>query len=743
MRKRYVFIILVMIVTVLVSVPTNFKTKVYASSPVDTLNYVSLGDSIAEGYGLSGFSSKGETDFVADSYAYLFKDKLEEEYANVNAISYAKSGDDTSNFLAKLNNTAVKNKIANADIITICIGANDILLPAIDNLFDFVLYDDDITPALDQGLSNFSTNFVTILNKLNQINPTAKKIFTNVYNPFREFMFAQNDLILDLSFIQYTIPASKFQEIGKIAEDYIAGSSNGEVVGLNQRMKGFIEGIDAISGQGVSVNNNNCYYLDSKQIFDAYTGNQRLVNADILDYDTLDVTFSNMESVVSSHIDPHPTVLGHEYLYGAFADYFDNNFLLIDFDFNGGLLNGVSNDIQLVKTGVKLIEPTTLPTKTGYRCSGWSYMYGGQPMDWNFNSTINSDMTISAKWTRQFVVSFDSAGGTSVSAQTVDTGSKVIKPQDPQKTGSTDVFAGWYYYNAQNQLVAWDFNNDIVTGNVTLVALWTELFVVSFNSSGGTSINEQSLSEGSKVTKPQDPQKSGSSDIFVGWYYYNNSNQLVLWDFESNVVTKSLTLIAKWVNSVCLDSNLLMQVINDIQSVEFSIDIEADIQWYVNNVLQAGQTEKTFVFTPEEVGEYNVYCTADGTQTMTHTVVVQYLLPTSIIVDSSSVSKNTYNFSVQNGNYIDASKCVWYAKVDQSDESEVIGTGISIEKRFDKNCSVFAVYDNQIISNYITIEVPISQGNDLTVFCIIMGVIILFVTLILFFTRIKYKSVMY
>jgi len=71
-----------------------------------------------------------------------------------------------------------------------------------------------------------------------------------------------------------------------------------------------------------------------------------------------------------------------------------------------------------------------------------------------------------------FTVDFDSNGGSPVESQTVDFGGKLTKPADPTKEGHT--FAGWYIDNETFENT-WDFENDIVTGDMTLYAKWTEL----------------------------------------------------------------------------------------------------------------------------------------------------------------------------------------------------------------------------------------------------------------------------
>ena len=67
------------------------------------------------------------------------------------------------------------------------------------------------------------------------------------------------------------------------------------------------------------------------------------------------------------------------------------------------------------------------------------------------------------------VVSFDSNGGSQVAQVTADYNNKLTRPADP--TWAEHTFLGWYKDPALTQ--PWDFDNDVVTGNITLYAKWS------------------------------------------------------------------------------------------------------------------------------------------------------------------------------------------------------------------------------------------------------------------------------
>ena len=105
--------------------------------------------------------------------------------------------------------------------------------------------------------------------------------------------------------------------------------------------------------------------------------------------------------------------------------------------------------------------------------------------------------------------------------------------------------------------------------NITLLT-----FTVTFDSNGGSIVDNQIISENSKILKPIDPKKvwdnSGLYEgipyyNFIGWFY--NS---IEWDFNTPV-TEDIILIANWSStstSVILtgDNNILTESINYINS---------------------------------------------------------------------------------------------------------------------------------------------------------------------------------
>ncbi len=132
-----------------------------------------------------------------------------------------------------------------------------------------------------------------------------------------------------------------------------------------------------------------------------------------------------------------------------------------------------------------------------------------------------------------YVISFDSAGGSAVQDRAIESGSVILEPEAPTRTGY--IFLGWY-----NGETEWKFESDTVKYNITLTAKWERIdHTVTFNSDGGTAVAEQIVEEGLKAKEPAAPTKANYA--FDGWY-----NGETKWNFETDTVTADVTLTAKW-----------------------------------------------------------------------------------------------------------------------------------------------------------------------------------------------------
>ncbi len=138
----------------------------------------------------------------------------------------------------------------------------------------------------------------------------------------------------------------------------------------------------------------------------------------------------------------------------------------VSFNTNGG--TAVSTTIA--EEG-KIISETTIPSKTGFTFEGW-YKEAGLINKWNFTTDkVTSNITLYAKWVvKTYRVSFNTNGGTVISAKIVEEGKTITEPSASTNLGS--IVEGWY--KEKELTTKWNFATDTVLGDITLFAKWKE-----------------------------------------------------------------------------------------------------------------------------------------------------------------------------------------------------------------------------------------------------------------------------
>ena len=207
--------------------------------------YVSLGDSIAVGHRINsrweidygwdaqyGVGGRTETVLIPGCYTELIhRDLLRTKKCVVNTTTFAKSGDRVDDLIEKLGHGKVQQTIAQADYVTLCIGANDVLEPALSHLQDYIWYGDidELNRIVDNNLAVLAddsnpNSYTALFNKLSAINPNAKYVFTTIYNPYKYLYLEEGrngffKPLLDL------IP-SMYIDVDKMIEDAFLGGKD-------------------------------------------------------------------------------------------------------------------------------------------------------------------------------------------------------------------------------------------------------------------------------------------------------------------------------------------------------------------------------------------------------------------------------------------------------------------------------------------------------------------------------------
>ena len=143
------------------------------SAPVKpVLNYVALGDSLAAGFLNSGT--------IGNGYPVFIKQELEEKagYA-VQLINEGVGGYTTTDVLNQLDEEKVKEAIGQAGLITLDIGANDILRKVGTNPD---VNDPETVAKVVQTIPVIKANVQQILQKIKTLNPDAPIYLMGYYN---------------------------------------------------------------------------------------------------------------------------------------------------------------------------------------------------------------------------------------------------------------------------------------------------------------------------------------------------------------------------------------------------------------------------------------------------------------------------------------------------------------------------------------------------------------------------------
>lgn len=212
----------------------------------------------------------------------------------------------------------------------------------------------------------------------------------------------------------------------------------------------------------------------------------------------------------------------------------------VSFDSQGGS----SLSPVTVPEGSKIAKPSD-PEKEGETFLGW-YKEKTYTTIWDFDKdVVTQNLSLYARWAKPeqhvYTVSFETNGGSEVAPLKVLEGDKLVKPTDPTKTDYS--FLGWYTDAALTEL--WQFDTNVVKEDITLYARWSnpgeKVYTVSFDTDGGSLVEDTSVVDKEKVSKPADPTKL--SFKFEGWY--SDLEKTQAYDFDSPV-TADITLYAKW-----------------------------------------------------------------------------------------------------------------------------------------------------------------------------------------------------
>ncbi|MBR6530574.1 MAG: InlB B-repeat-containing protein, partial [Clostridia bacterium] len=261
-------------------------------------------------------------------------------------------------------------------------------------------------------------------------------------------------------------------------------------------------------------------------------------------------------------------------------------------------------------TAASFTKPTD-PTKIGYTFDKWTL----NGADFAFTALVTESITLKANFNiNKYTVSFDSNGGSAVESQEVEYGKTANVPTPPP------VQSGYYFEAWLLDGVKFDFSTPI-TEPIVLTAKWSSNPSVSFDSNGGSAVEDKTVIYGEPVAEPAVPTRTGYR--FLGWYIGD-----VQYDFSTSVTT-SITLTAKW-EALYYSINFNVQGNGWVDNLDglYAYNNQVTLNAYANEGSYFVEWQKNGVFFSDDA---SVEIVVDGEATFT-AVFTKYIYNISVDV---------------------------------------------------------------------------------------------------------------
>ena len=198
--------------------------------------------------------------------------------------------------------------------------------------------------------------------------------------------------------------------------------------------------------------------------------------------------------------------------------------------------------------GEKVVRPAT-PAKesTGEKSYYFDkFVIKGTDIEWNFaKDTVEGAVELEILFkesTNKYLVSFDN-----IRFEEYAYGEKINRPEDPEK--DPDLLNEYMFEGWECDGKVWDFDNDVVTGNMTLTSVFgstDRTYEIKFVSNG-EEVDSQEVKIGRKIEKPVGTPVKASTKTktytFIGWF--NGAEE---WNFD-NLLAGPVTLTAHFAES--------------------------------------------------------------------------------------------------------------------------------------------------------------------------------------------------
>ena len=188
----------------------------------------------------------------------------------------------------------------------------------------------------------------------------------------------------------------------------------------------------------------------------------------------------------------------------------------------------------------KEVELPVDTTKAGYKFNGWMDNQGRIVAN---TISVSENTALKASWisidAETITVTFDSDGGTKVGDLKVIKGETLKLPAAPTKSGY--IFRVWM---DQNETPVYD--RALLAESTTLTAFWdnasTDTFRITFDSNGGSKVDDIFVVKGETLRLPEPPTRSGYT--FQTWV---DQNEIPIYD--EALLDGDVSLKAVWIKN--------------------------------------------------------------------------------------------------------------------------------------------------------------------------------------------------
>lgn len=223
-RKRLIYLCILAVELAAILILKNaYKKAKDKQKETGNMVYVSLGDSIARGFGLEDIENERYSSLIGNEIENKDKNNGQDENG-ISVYNYGVDGQTSDELLENIASGKIK-EINDAGIVTICIGTNDVLGPAEDfflayeelfyyygitggyeqdsfgeagdynmeqafNTYDRAAFESEyniMQTDCKEGVENLEYNLTEIIQAIRELNPDCQIICMTLYNPYASF----------------------------------------------------------------------------------------------------------------------------------------------------------------------------------------------------------------------------------------------------------------------------------------------------------------------------------------------------------------------------------------------------------------------------------------------------------------------------------------------------------------------------------------------------------------------------